>query len=158
MILRTIFKHYFSSTLKYIPFYNSTYPSSIYLFEVNNENIGTTCEICSNLTIKTLNIFHNLLYCFYTWLWTSKYQPVKVKCEYWSRHASKICLNTLKFFTENCKTYRNLAKPTSVSKLTPVRFYSSVKFINNIFGNFNNMYYFFIVWSRHWKSPWKIIE
>ena len=66
MILRTIFKHYLSSALKYIPFYNSNYPGSIYLFEVNNENIGTTCEICSNLTIKTLNIFRNLLYCFYT--------------------------------------------------------------------------------------------
>ena len=49
---------------------------SIYLFEVNNGNIGTTCEICLKLTIKTLNIFHNLLQCFYTWPWTSKYQLV----------------------------------------------------------------------------------
>ena len=27
---------------------------SIYLLEVNNGNIGTTCEICLKLTIKTL--------------------------------------------------------------------------------------------------------
>ena len=30
---------------------------SIYLFEVNNGNIETTCEICLKLTINTLNIF-----------------------------------------------------------------------------------------------------
>ena len=54
-------------------------------------------------------------------------------------------LNPLKFFTENCKTYRNLAKPVSISKLTPVRFSSSVKFINNIFDNFNNIYYCFLL-------------
>ena len=47
--------------------------------------------------------------------------------------------NPLKFFTENCKTYRNLAKPVSVSKLTPVRFFFSDKFINNIFDHFNNI-------------------
>ena len=28
-------------------------PGSIYLFKVNNENISTICEICSNLTIQT---------------------------------------------------------------------------------------------------------
>ena len=55
-LLRTIFKHYLNSALKYIPFYNSAYPGRIYLFEVNNENIGTTCKICSKLTIKTENI------------------------------------------------------------------------------------------------------
>ena len=54
-------------------------------------------------------------------------------------------LNPLKSFTENCKTYRNLAKPVSVSKLTPVRFSFSVKFINNIFDNFNNIYYCFLL-------------
>ena len=27
------------------------------MFEVNNENIGTTCEICLKLTIKTLKYF-----------------------------------------------------------------------------------------------------
>ena len=58
--------HYLISSLKYIPFYNSTYPGSIYLFEVKNWNIGTTCEICSKLTIKALNIFSNLLQCLCT--------------------------------------------------------------------------------------------
>ena len=50
-------------------------------------------------------------------------------------------LNPVNVFTENCETYRNLAKPVSISKLTPVRFSSSVKFINNILDNFNNIYY-----------------
>ena len=48
--IKSHFKHYLSSALKYIPFYNSTYPGSIYLFEVSNGNIGTTCEICSKST------------------------------------------------------------------------------------------------------------
>ena len=47
-------------------------------------------------------------------------------------------LNLLKFFTENCKTYRNLAKP-----LTPVTFFLSAKFINGTFNKFNNIYYVF---------------
>ena len=64
MILKAIFKHYLSSASKYIPFYNSTYPGGIHLFQVSNGNIGTMSEICSKLTIKTLNIFHNLLWCF----------------------------------------------------------------------------------------------
>ena len=54
-------------------------------------------------------------------------------------------LNPLKFFPENCKTYINLAKPVSIIKLTPVRFSSSVKFINNIFDNFNDIYYCFLL-------------
>ena len=33
-------------------------------------------------------------------------------------------LNPLKCFTENCKTYRNLGKPVSISEITPVRFSS----------------------------------
>ena len=49
-------------------------------------------------------------------------------------------LNPLKFFTENCKNYRNLAKP-----VTPVRFYFSVKFINNTFDKLNNIYYCFLL-------------
>ena len=35
----------------------------------------------------------------------------------------------------------NLAKPVSISKPTPVKFSSYVKFINNIFDNFNNIHY-----------------
>ena len=50
----------------------------------------------------------------------------------------------LKFFPENCKTYRNLAKPVSVSKVPPVRFFS-LKFINNTFDNFDNIYYYFLL-------------
>ena len=49
-------------------------------------------------------------------------------------------LNPLNVFTENCKTYRNLAKP-----VTPVRFSFSVKFINNTFDKFNNIYYCFLL-------------
>ena len=30
------------------------YPTGIYLFKVNNTNTRTICEICSNLTITTL--------------------------------------------------------------------------------------------------------
>ena len=130
MILRTILKHCLSSAFKYIPFYNSTHPGSIYLFKDNNENIGTTRETCSKLTIKTLKIFNNLPKCFCTWVWTIKYQLGI----------------TSQFFTENCKTYRNLAKTVSVSKLTPVRYSSSVKFINNIFDKkFNNIYNCFLL-------------
>ena len=49
-------------------------------------------------------------------------------------------LDPLKLFTENCKTYRNLAKP-----VTPVTFTLSVKFINNTFDKFNNIYYCFLL-------------
>ena len=48
-------------------------------------------------------------------------------------------LNPLKFFTENCKIYTNLAKPVLVSKVPPVRFFS-LKFIYNTFNNFDNYY------------------
>ena len=92
--------------LKYVPFYNSTYRGSIYLFKVNNGNIGTMRELCSKLTIKTLDIFHNLLYCFSIWLWRCKYQLriksqsykkkltlfsfIKVRCEFWTYYTSKM--------------------------------------------------------------------
>ena len=126
MILRAIFKHYLSSALKYIPFYNLTYPDIIYLFKVSNGNIGTTCWICSQLRIKTLNIFHNLLW-FYTrfeqattsWVLRASFTDNffffsfnKVKCEFWGRHTSKmgdfvkifISLNRLKFLQETIKS------------------------------------------------------
>ena len=61
-------------------------------------------------------------------------------------------LNLLKVFTENCKTYGNLAKPASISKLTLVKFSFSVKFINNFFGNFNNNYYCFLLSGATIKS------
>ena len=54
-------------------------------------------------------------------------------------------LNPLKVFTENRKTYRSLAKPVSVSKVPPIRFSFSVKFVNNAFDNFNNIYYYFLL-------------
>ena len=54
-------------------------------------------------------------------------------------------LNPLNFFTENCKTYRNLAKYVSISKVTTARFSFSVKFINNTFDNFNSIYYCFLL-------------
>ena len=54
-----------------------SYPAGNYIFEVNNRNTRTRCEICSKLTITTvngvvlvsllftLNIFHTLFWCFY---------------------------------------------------------------------------------------------
>ena len=66
-----------------------TIPAGIYLFKMNNGNIRTMCEICSDFTKKTperrqwrrsgvllltLNRFHILFWCFYCWLWTSKYR------------------------------------------------------------------------------------
>ena len=92
MIWKVVFQHYLSYTLKHIPFFNSTYLGSIYLFEVNNRSNRTTCKICSKLTIKTLNIFYNLLLCFYSWTWT------RHKSKMW--HSVKILnsLNPLIFF------------------------------------------------------------
>ena len=64
-------------------------PAGIHLFKVNNRNNSAMCKICLKLTIKapndvidfivvslllTLNIFHKLFWCFYCWLWTSKWQ------------------------------------------------------------------------------------
>ena len=98
-----------------------------------------------NNVLKTYNIFHNLLQCFYTCIIKLKlfFSFIKVKCEFWNHHTSKmgnLSLNPLKFFTENCKTYRNLAKP-----VTPVTFSLSAKFINNTFNKFNNIYYCFLL-------------
>ena len=53
-------------------------------------------------------------------------------------------LNPLNFFPENCKTYRNLAKPVSVSKIPLAKFFS-LKFINNTFDSFDNIYYYFLL-------------
>ena len=38
-----------------------------------------------------------------------------------------------------------MTKPVSIGKLTPERFSFSLKFINNIFDNFNNIYYCFLL-------------
>ena len=68
---------------------------------------------------------------------------IKVKCEFWNHHTSKMGdfrLNPLTFFKENCKTYRNLAKP-----VTPVTFSLSVKSISNTLDKFNNIYYCFLL-------------
>ena len=63
-------------------------PTDIYLFKFNNGNTRKRCEICSKLTIKTPKrrqrrrsgvllltaiMFHTFFWCFYCWLWTSKY-------------------------------------------------------------------------------------
>ena len=68
--------------------------ANIYLFRFINRNNRKRCGICSKLTIKhqndfndvvvmflllTLKIFHTLFWCFYTWLWTSKYNVLKIK-------------------------------------------------------------------------------
>ena len=44
-------------TGKYLTF-NKNYPAGIYLLKVNNRNTRTRCEICSKLTIKTLERRH----------------------------------------------------------------------------------------------------
>ena len=47
------------------------YPVGIYLFNVNNGNTKTMCEICSNLTIKTPERpSMTSLWCLYYQLWT----------------------------------------------------------------------------------------
>ena len=61
-------------------------------------------------------------------------------------------LNPLEFFPENRETYRNLAKPLSIGKLTPVRFSSTAKFINTIFNTFNSIYYCFLLPGASIKS------
>ena len=69
------------------------------------------------------------------------------------------CLNLLKVLTENCKTYRNLAKPPLIRKLTPVRISYSVKFINNIFHSFNKIYYYFLLSGAAIESyPGKLLN
>ena len=53
---------------------SSHVPATIYLFKVNNRNTTKRCEMCSKLTIETLenvtgdflltlNIFHTFFYC-----------------------------------------------------------------------------------------------
>ena len=92
--------------------------------------------------LKTLNIFHNLLswpdfeQVNTSWVLRASFTDktkaflfsfIKVKGKFWNRHTSKMrdfSLNPLKFFTENCKTYRNLAKPVSVSKIPLAKFFS----------------------------------
>ena len=40
----------------------SYYPVCIYLLKVNNTNTRTRCKICSNLTIKTLELEQGVKY------------------------------------------------------------------------------------------------
>ena len=59
------------------------YPAGNYMFKVNNRNTRTRCEVCSKLTIKTLerrqallltlNTLHILFLCFCCSLWTCNY-------------------------------------------------------------------------------------
>ena len=69
MILRTTLKELLSSGHKYILFYDSSYPAAVYLFKVINRNIGTTCEICSNLTIKNREVISQLVLVFLQLTW-----------------------------------------------------------------------------------------
>ena len=77
------------------------------------------------------------------------------------RHISKVGdvkifngLDSLKLFTENRKTCRNLVKPVSISKLTPVRFISSVK--NSLITFSITLLTFIIVFYRL-EQPLKVI-
>ena len=51
---------YLRSTTK-----GSKNPAGIYLLKVNNRNTRTRCELCSNLTIKTLKRRQELFWCLY---------------------------------------------------------------------------------------------
>ena len=145
-----------SFALKYIPFYNSTYPDSVYFFEVNSEKIeGMMCQrlwtyfttwssasipdfeqvttslvLTASFTDKAEAFFHLL---------KSKKSSETITHLGWEISSVK------KVFTGNYKTYRNLAKPTSICKEIPVKLSFSVEFINNTFDNFNNIYYCFLL-------------
>ena len=56
-------------------------PAEMYLFKVNDANIGTMCKICFKLKIKTrgvfivtLNNFHKFFWGFRSSFWTSKFR------------------------------------------------------------------------------------
>ena len=49
------------------------YRHSLYLFQINNGNTRTMCEICSNLTIMTPEQCHALLWCFHGWILKFKF-------------------------------------------------------------------------------------
>ena len=44
--------------MKLFAFLSQVYPVGIYLLKVSNRNTRTRCEICSKLTIKTLERRH----------------------------------------------------------------------------------------------------
>ena len=108
----------------------------------------------SEQCVKTLNIFHNCSsVCIpafeqenTSWVLRANFIDkakaffhfLKVKWEFLNHHTSKMgdfSLYPLNLFTKNCKTYRNLTKPVSISKVTPARFSFFIKFINNTFDN-----------------------
>ena len=83
ILTKTFFKNY-------IAFTNFWSPADICLFKVNDRNTTTMCEICSKLTIKTLeqrhwlvsllltlNRFHKFCWCFSCRLSTSKCRQIK---------------------------------------------------------------------------------
>ena len=115
--------------------YVSTYFTTCYSVSIPAfEQVNTSWVLRASFTDKTKAFF----------------SFINVKCKFWNHQTSKMgnfCLNPLKFFTENCKTYRNLAKP-----VTPVTFSFSVKFINNTFDKFNNIYYCFLLPGAAIKS------
>ena len=69
-------------------YHQSNFQTNIYYFKVNKRNSRKRCEICSKLTIKTLEqgqwrhsdvfivnfeyIFQPIFYCFFCWFWTSE--------------------------------------------------------------------------------------
>ena len=68
------FKHYLSTTPKYIPIYNSTYPSGIYLFKFNNGNRKRVKFFKVNN--KDFERISQLRRAFLYLFWTSKYQLI----------------------------------------------------------------------------------
>ena len=85
-----------------------------------------------------------------------------LRASYTQRHISKVGdvvkifngLDSLKLVTENRKTCRNLVKPVSISKLTPVRFISPVK--NSLITFSITLLTFIIVFYRL-EQPLKVI-
>ena len=79
------FSGHFSGKILAIRSVFSKFPDSSSTFTCSKSKMETLCEICQKLIVKTsdrrhafilliLKRFHTLFWCFYYWLWTSKYR------------------------------------------------------------------------------------
>ena len=134
-------------------------PPDIYLFRVNNENIKTMGEICSNLGINgtseqrqnyvidvflmflllILSRFFTLFRCFHCWLWKSKCQvgwlwwllSVRV-ASCWEFYIALLKLCTTNWNESGSVSYQtNLCWGFPVSYNTYIKFKIWYRFVNN---------------------------
>ena len=134
MILRANFQRYLSFALKYIQPTQTAFTFT--------QSIMERSEKCVKDFQHILQLALVFLYLHYKT--KALFSFIKVECEFWNDHISKMgdfSLNplmflhkTVKFFTENCQ-------------LT-----FSAKFINNTFDKFNNIYYCFLLSGAAIKS------